>query len=58
VTHTTDKSLIVDGSGAGLLLSQSFVGGPRDGLAVTNDYDAFLRRTASGVSTHPTTLNA
>jgi RHS repeat-associated protein len=38
------------------LLSESFTGGPLDGLAVTNDFDAFLRRTALAVDTQPTTL--
>jgi YD repeat-containing protein len=38
------------------LLSETFTGGTLNGLAVTNTYDAYLRRTAVGLSTQPSTL--
>ena len=38
------------------LLNESFSGGTLNGLALTNGYDAFLRRTAVGLSTQPSTL--
>jgi len=38
------------------LLSESYSGGILNGLAVTNAYDAYLRRTALGLNTQPSTL--
>ncbi len=38
------------------LLSETFSGGTLNGLAVTNAYDALLRRTAVGLNTQPSTL--
>jgi hypothetical protein len=38
------------------LLSETFSGGTLNGLAVTNAYDAYLRRTAVGLNTQPATL--
>jgi RHS repeat-associated protein len=38
------------------LLSDSWSGGVLNGLAVTNGYDAYLRRFAVGLSTQPSTL--
>jgi len=38
------------------LLSETFSGGTLNGLAVTNAYDAYLRRTAVGINTQPSTL--
>ena len=43
-------------SPAGALVSETFSGGTLNGLAVTNDYDARLRRTAVGLNTQPSTL--
>jgi RHS repeat-associated protein len=39
------------------LVSETFSGGTLNGLAVTNAYDAYLRRTAVGLNTQPSTLN-
>jgi RHS repeat-associated protein len=39
------------------LLTESWSGGPLDGLSVTNGYDAYLRRTAVALSTQPSTLS-
>jgi YD repeat-containing protein len=38
------------------VLSESYSGGPLNGLALTNGYDAFLRRRAVGLSSEPSTL--
>ena len=38
------------------LLSESYSGGTLNGQAVTNGYDAFLRRAASGLSAQPSAL--
>jgi RHS repeat-associated protein len=39
------------------LLSESYSGGILAGLAVTNSYDAYLRRMAVALNTQPSTLN-
>ena len=41
---------------AGALVSETFSGGTLNGLAVTNGYDARLRRTSVGLNTQPSTL--
>ena len=40
----------------GELLAESYAGGRLDGLAVTNGYDALLRRTAVALNNQPSTL--
>jgi RHS repeat-associated protein len=41
---------------AGDLLSESYSGGPLSGLAITNSFDSFLRRTAVALSNQTSTL--
>src|SRR5207248_817680 len=41
---------------ANQLMSESFAGGTLAGMAVTNGYDAYLRRTALGLASQPSTL--
>jgi RHS repeat-associated protein len=43
---------------AGQLLSESYTGGPLDGLSVTNGYDSLLRRTALTLNSQLSTLNS
>ncbi|HOP98744.1 MAG TPA: hypothetical protein PLK78_15080 [Verrucomicrobiota bacterium] len=38
------------------LLRESYTGGPLNGMAVTNAYDALLRRTAVALDVQPGTL--
>lgn len=59
VTVTNNTTLICSlaYNDAGELLSETRPSGPLSGLAVTNGYDAWLRRTAVGLDTQPATLS-
>jgi RHS repeat-associated protein len=41
---------------AGQLLTESYTGGPLNGLSVTNTYDTLMRRRAIGLASQPSTL--
>ena len=51
-TITTTKTY----DDAGHLLTEAYTGGPLGGVTVTNAFDSYLRKTAVGLSTQPSTL--
>ena len=51
-TITTTKTY----DDAGHLLTEAYTGGPLGGITVTNAFDSYLRKTAVGLSTQPSTL--